>query len=595
MDGQDLSAREKARAFVRVATFKPVLTSAIIVFSFFTALLEGIGLSFIIPIIEIAQSPGDPTEASGIEGIFASVYLGLGLPFTLEFIIAGVAVVMFARYMSSFVVAWFREALRAYYVRELQTVAFDNALDARTAYFDEHGSDEILNAIVTQADYAGKVIRDFIRFFEKVLLSAMYLIIAFVLAPWLTALTVVFLGGLTYFLRNVIEPGYAVGDQVADANEEVQESVQAGMQGIRDVKLFTMNEELFSRFSAAIEKYTGGMVRLGRNEAAMDNFYSLAMSIMVFVLIYAALSFTALSLGALGVFLFAMFQLAPQVSEANHFFYKVEGRLPHLVRTQEFTRDLQESAEIDDGGEPAPKPVDQVAFEDVSFSYDSTGRVLEEISFSVSSNEFVAFVGQSGAGKSTIVSLLARLYDPNEGDITANDIPVNQFDLESWRERVAFVRQDPFIFNDSLRANLTIGKRDATQEEIDRACEIAHLDDVIRELPAGYDTQLGDDGVRFSGGQRQRVSLARALLKDADILVLDEATSDLDTHIEQEVQSAIETMDRSYAVVAIAHRLSTVKNADRIYALDDGRIEEMGTHDELVENEGTYAQLYATQ
>lgn len=595
MSSQDLSLSEKVQAFLRIAEFKPALTGFIIVFSFFTALLEGVGLSFIVPIIELAQQPVDPAEADGLAGAFASIYLLLGVPFSLEFIIAGVAIVMVARYTSSFVVAWFREALRAYYVRELQTVAFDNALDARVSYFDEHGSDEIINAIVTQAEYAGKVIRDFVRLFEKVLLSIMYLAIAFYLAPVLTLLTIVFLGGLTYLIRNVIEPGYAVGDRVADANEEVQETVQAGMQGIRDVKLFTMGEELFASFSASIEKFTDSMVALGRNEAAMDNIYSLSMSIMVFVLIYVALTFTAMSLGALGVFLFAMFQLAPQVSEANHFLYKVEGNLPHLVRTQRFTRDLRESQEIDGGDEPAPRPVEHVEYDNVTFSYDGSERVLEDVSFSVEREEFIAFVGQSGAGKSTIVSLLARLYEPDDGEITANGRPIERFDLESWRKRIAFVRQDPFIFNDTLRANLTIGKRDATDEEIERACEIAHLTDVIEELPAGYDTELGDDGVRFSGGQRQRVSLARALLTDADVLVLDEATSDLDTTIEREVQSAIETMDREYAMIAIAHRLSTVKNADRIYALEDGQIEEVGTHEELVENEGTYAKLYATQ
>jgi subfamily B ATP-binding cassette protein MsbA len=157
------------------------------------------------------------------------------------------------------------------------------------------------------------------------------------------------------------------------------------------------------------------------------------------------------------------------------------------------------------------------------------------------------------------------------------------------------VRQDPHIFNDTLRYNLTIGNRDVSQKALDRVTRIARVDEFFDELPEGYDTQLGDDGVRLSGGQRQRVALARALLKDADVLVLDEATSDLDSNLEKQVQKSIESMEWDYAMVGIAHRLSTVKNADRIYTVDEGEIIETGKHEELIDNSGQYAELYAIQ
>jgi subfamily B ATP-binding cassette protein MsbA len=161
--------------------------------------------------------------------------------------------------------------------------------------------------------------------------------------------------------------------------------------------------------------------------------------------------------------------------------------------------------------------------------------------------------------------------------------------------RIAVVRQNPFIFNDTLRYNLTIGNRDVSQSDLDRVTRIAKIDEFFDNLPDGYETQLGDDGVRLSGGQRQRVALARALLKDADVLVLDEATSDLDSSLEREVQESIEDMERNYAIVGIAHRLSTIKNADRIYTVEQGRIIETGQHTELIKKEGQYAELYAIQ
>lgn len=596
-DAQDLSLREKARAFWRVAQFKPVLTAGIICFSFVAALLEGVGLTFIMPVIEIIQSPGDPAaEAEGLTATFLAAYQVLGIPFSLGTIILGLTMVMTVRYTTSFVVDWFRVALEKRYVRHLQREAFDNALDARIAYFDEHGSDDILNAIVTQAEYAGKVVRDFVLSFNHVLLALMYLSIAFYLAPLMTPLAIGILGGLTVLVRYVLEPGYTVGDRVAEANEQIQQSAQAGTQGIRDIKLYTKTDDVFDRFATAVDQFTEASVSLARNEAAIKNFYNLAAAVVVFVMIYIALGFAGLSFGALGVFLFALFQLAPEVSRFNNTFYKMEGRLPHLIRTQEFVRNLEESKEIDSGEEPSPNPPTPVTFEDVSFAYNpEEEQVLKDVSFSVDRGEFIAFVGQSGAGKSTIISLLARMYEHDDGEIRANGVPVERIDLTEWRERIAVVRQDPFIFNDTVRANVTIGNEGASQAEIERACEIAHVTEYLDDLPKGYDTILGDNGVRLSGGQRQRISLARALLKDADVLVLDEATSDLDTNIEENVQSAIESMARDYAIIAIAHRLSTVINADRIYTLEDGEIVEQGDHEELVGGGGKYAQLYSTQ
>jgi subfamily B ATP-binding cassette protein MsbA len=187
------------------------------------------------------------------------------------------------------------------------------------------------------------------------------------------------------------------------------------------------------------------------------------------------------------------------------------------------------------------------------------------------------------------------MYEPDSGEIRANGTPIQEFDLDEWRSRISIVRQHPFIFNDTLRRNVTIANRDASQADVERVCEIAQVTEFLDELPDGYDTLLGEDGVRLSGGQKQRVALARALLKDADVLVLDEATSDLDSNLEKEVQQSIENMERNYAMVGIAHRLSTVKNADRIYSVNAGEIVETGRHDELIDNDGTYAELYAIQ
>jgi subfamily B ATP-binding cassette protein MsbA len=589
----DLSWADKIAALRRVAAYRPIFTIGLVLFGGLAAVLEGIGLGFIYPILEVAQTDG-PIEGGGpVLETFLAFYDFVGVPFTLGYLIIGVALVMIVRYTLSFLVAWLRAILAKHYEKYLRTRAFENALNARIGYFDDEGSDNVLNAIITETRYSGRVIRDGVRTMEYVFLVIVYLGVMLYITPTMTVLAIVLLGGITVLLRFVIEPAVTVGNRVAEANEEVQETVQAGTQGVRDVKLFGLSEEVFSSFRESIEQYADSSVDLTRNKAAIQNYYQLAAALTIFVLIYFGFTYSGLTLGELGIFLIAMFQLAPRVSTLNSHFYNLEGNISHLVRTQKFLDRLDKNQEPD--GDTPVQSVNEIEFEDIHFAYEPDEPVLQGISFEVKRGEFVAFVGQSGAGKSTIVSLLARLYDPDDGEVLADGTPIEEYDIDQWRERIAVVRQQPYIFNDTLEANITIGNRDASRKEVKEVCEIAKVNEFLDELPKGYDSQLGDDGVRLSGGQRQRVALARALLKDADFLVLDEATSDLDSNLELQVQQSIESMDRNYGMIAIAHRLSTVKNADRIHTVDAGEIVESGTHRELLNTDGEYAELYAIQ
>jgi len=586
----ELSLREKAAAIRQVALYRPGLTLGIIALSVVAALFEGIGLSFLLPIIEQARSQSEP---SGLVEGFITVYEFVGVPFKLEYIIVGVALVMTLRYASTFLVAWLRSQLQVRYVRNIQTRAYESALAAHISYFDKRGSDEILNAIVTQARQAGNAITRLVRIVEQSVLSLMYLSVAMYLAPKLTIAAGAILGSLTYLVRYRFESGYAVGDRVAESNERIQEIVQAGTQGIRDVKLFGLDRELLEKFDNNLSIFVRSKVKLQRNQAAIQNVYQLTTAITVFVLVYVALEFASLTIAGLGVFLFAMFRLSPRISNLNTWVYQLEGDLPHLVRTERLIDEMQANAEPTDGEQPVPSAVNRIDAESLSFAYEPDEQVLNDVNFRVERGDFVAFVGPSGAGKSTVVSLLSRMYEPESGEIRADGTPIPEFDLTEWRNHLAMVRQDPYVFNDTLKYNIRIGNRDASEAEVAHACELAHVTEFLDELPAGYETTLGDNGVRLSGGQKQRVALARALLRDVDFLLLDEATSDLDRNIEREVHDGIESLESDHGMIVVAHRLSTVRNADRIYTMEDGRVTEVGTHEELLESGDTYAELYA--
>lgn len=257
--------------------------------------------------------------------------------------------------------------------------------------------------------------------------------------------------------------------------------------------------------------------------------------------------------------------------------------------------DLPEDIQNAPDAKALPKVKGDVRFNDVSFAYNENEEVLSHVSFEVKPGEMVAFVGPSGAGKSTVASLLPRFYDAINGSITIDGQDIRKVTLDSLREQVGIVPQETVLFNGSVYDNILYGRLDATREEVEAAAKAANAHDFIMQLPDGYETMLGDRGMNISGGQRQRISIARAILKNPQILILDEATSALDTESERVVQEALDRLMVGRTSFVIAHRLSTIKNADKIMVLEKGQLIEQGNHDELMAMDGLYAHLYKIQ
>ena len=250
----------------------------------------------------------------------------------------------------------------------------------------------------------------------------------------------------------------------------------------------------------------------------------------------------------------------------------------------------------DKPGAAAPRtPGWDIEFKNVSFAYKDEQAVLRNMSFRVEEGEVVALVGPTGSGKTTTVNMIPRFYDPDHGQILVGGIDVRDLPLKFLRSGIAMVMQDVFLFNETIRKNLLIGRPDATHAELVAAATAANAHDFIMATPKGYDTVIGERGIRLSGGEKQRISIARALLKDAPVLVLDEATSSVDVESEFEIQQALSRLAEQRTTLVIAHRLSTIRNADRIVFLRDGSIDEVGTHDELFALNGSYAHMHYSQ
>jgi len=257
--------------------------------------------------------------------------------------------------------------------------------------------------------------------------------------------------------------------------------------------------------------------------------------------------------------------------------------------------DVEPKVQDQPGVPKLPKGRGDIAFEQVGFTYDDAGPTLSDITLEVRRGETVALVGPSGGGKTTLLNLIPRFYDATEGRVTIDGHDIRSVTLASLRDRIALVTQEPFLFDDTIRANIAYARPTASQSEIEQAAREAAAHDFILTLPKGYETQVGEAGARLSGGQRQRIAIARAFLKDAPILLLDEATSALDTESEAQVQAALKRLMAGRATILIAHRLSTVRGADRIYVIDKGRVVETGDHQSLLRKRGLYSRLAKTQ
>lgn len=248
---------------------------------------------------------------------------------------------------------------------------------------------------------------------------------------------------------------------------------------------------------------------------------------------------------------------------------------------------------------PSPLPIQQlkgdIAFEHMSFGYDPNRLILKDLNFKIQEGKTVAFVGETGAGKSTLVSLLLRFYEPSSGRITVGGHDIQSFAQHELREKIGLVQQDVFLFSDSIAENIAYGRENAAPEEIFRAAKLAAADRFIAELPNGYDTMVGERGVKLSGGQKQRISIARVFLKNSPIVIFDEATSALDTETETLVQETLDKLAKNRTTIIIAHRLSTIRNVDCIFVLDQGQLIESGTHEELLARKGKYYDLYEAQ
>ncbi len=399
--------------------------------------------------------------------------------------------------------------------------------------------------------------------------------------------------GLRYFNRRARPIYRRVRDRLGDINARLQDDLA----GIRVIQAFGQEEAELTRFRNISSTYMAERIASIRTWSSFFPGLGFLAALGGVLVLGAGAGMVVqgqLTLGTLVAFLsyiVSFYEPVRRLTDIDNILQQAGAAADRIFELLDELPQIQDAP----GAVALPQVEGEVTFDDVHFSYSEGDEVLHDVDFHVAPGEVVALVGPSGAGKTSIANLLCRFYDPTHGSVRLDGHDLREVQLRSLRSHVSVVLQDTFLFNASVRENLLYGKPDATEDDLVAATKAAYAHDFILALPEGYDTEIGERGVKLSGGQRQRLALARAILTDPRILILDEATSSVDAEAEYLIQQALERVLQGRTALVIAHRLSTIRNADKIIALDGGRIREIGSHHELLARQGLYSQLYQRQ
>jgi subfamily B ATP-binding cassette protein MsbA len=416
----------------------------------------------------------------------------------------------------------------------------------------------------------------------------------------LTAFAVVFVlivsAALKWFFSGVL---HRAGTALTTAQTSLSQAIMESLTGMKVVRLTAAEPVMTRRFSQALDRLNRLQRRIAMVTALGPFLMATAAGLFICALLYGSAAMhrdePAAWVASLLLFLFLLFRLMGPVNRINLARSRVVSNMHAFDMLNAFYRETDERRQSN--GTRVAAPLRQgVVLEGVTFAYKSSeATVIDKLSVKIERGKTVAIVGPSGAGKTTLIGLITRLYDPLEGRILVDGVDLREFDVRSWRQRLAVVTQDTFIFNDTVARNIGFGRENAPIDRIEAAAKLAAASDFIEQLPQKYDTPLGDRGVRLSGGQQQRIAIARAILADPDLLIFDEATSHLDIFTEREIQAAMGRLSENRTLMVVAHRLSTIRNADIVLVMDKGRLVEHGTHRELLARRGIYWQMVMHQ
>ena len=485
-------------------------------------------------------------------------------------------------------------------VTDLRNKLYNHLHYLSLSYFNKNKSGELTSILINDIDNMRSALStSFQKLFVEPINILAFLSLLFIISPKLAAIAI-----LVIPISGVIIFGIAKSIRRRAARSQaklagITSIISETLGSMRIVKAFVMKNYELKRFYAETKKYYQLMIRKDRlrliSSPITETIGASIAALLLFIGARDVLVTQSISSEDFIRFILLLFSVLGPIKNLGNVFNELQNGLASADRVFSII-DIKSDIHDTDDAIHIENFKDNITFKNVNFYYDSESEmILKNINLSLKSGEILALVGPSGAGKSTLADLLPRFYDVTDGSISLDGKDIKNIKLNSLRSLMGIVTQETFLFNDSVKANIAYGLESVSDDSIKKAAIAANADEFIEQLPDGYDTIIGERGVKLSGGQRQRISIARAIMKNPPILILDEATSSLDTESEKIVQDAIEKLMHNRTVIVIAHRLSTVHNAHKIIVLDKGDIVDTGTHNELIDKEGLYKQLHNMQ
>lgn len=547
-----------------------------IIFAFLNIIINVSEAYFVKKLIDTALNDGVKKINNLIIGMICIVLLGFIVVYTVKYLYG---------YFSANVLRDLRYSL----IKHIQKLPM--------SYIDSHHSGDLMSRLTSDISKTQNYVEnDFLNIFLQMLLLIASSIYMLTINWKLYVISLIFTPPCLIILVKMYKPIRSYSSKAQEYHGSAISVVQDNVSGIDISKAFNMQTFLNNKYNTSINNALGMQIKsLKIGIWTSPVLVTLKLVPFIICVVYGAyLSINnQITPGELVLFMFLLDFVAHPLAAIPNLLANTKKAMGATERLFEI---LDEPIERENGQEiniDENYPV--ISFENVNFSYNENEDVLNNLSFNVLKGKTIALVGSSGSGKSTILKLLCGFYELQSGDIKLWGNSQEKWNLIDYRSKMSYVSQDTFLFPTTIYENISYGKENATYEEVIEASKIAHTHDFIMELPDGYNTLVGEKGVNLSGGQKQRISLARAILKNAEILLLDEPTSALDTQSEAKVQEELNTIMKDKTVLVIAHRLSTIKNADEILVIDNGKMVEKGSHNELIEKNGVYKQLYLKQ
>jgi ABC-type multidrug transport system fused ATPase/permease subunit len=557
------------------------------------AIFEAVNLSALVPLLQLLNSSTPPggTLWDVLNTVFGR--FGIALNFLNLLVVMGIIFligqIFFYTKKKNQANLWF--TLSA----DIKNRIFRNLLATDIRYHYSEKSGKFIDVLNRQVEYATTSVFAVTEILTYILFIIVYTVILLYISIPLTIICIIIAVSCLYLLNYLVKRSKEIGIRCNNTNIFMNEFITERLGLVKLIKIFSTEKLETEKLKIITDEYTKNNTDYWMNGVKIETSFQIIIFAIALSILYISAIILTLPLAMLLVFIFILIRLTDPLRQINAKRHDLGGQLASLEQIDLTLRETSDSKSIRCGDITFETVHGNIELSHVFFSYSETIPVIRDVSFTIRKNEMVALVGASGGGKSTIVDMIIRLIEPDAGSISIDGTDIRSLDIIGYHRKIGFVSQDSYIFNDSILNNICYGANAVSLEKAIVAATTANAHDFIMHLPEGYNSELGERGVKLSGGQKQRISLARAIYKDPEILILDEATSALDSESEKVIQQSIISIKNKYTIIVIAHRLSTIENADKIIVIENGAITETGTHKELIVAGGTYAKYYNIQ